>query len=53
MTDVAPGSGHKMIVAQATVVLTIDPAEPSRIDTRAVALVSEAHQQVLAEVPDA
>ena len=53
VTDVAPGSGHKMIVAQATVVLTIDPAEPSRIDTRAVALVSEAHQQVLAEVPGA
>ena len=51
VTDVSPGSGHKMLVAQATVVLTIDPAEPSRIDTRAVALISEAYQQVLTEVP--
>ena len=34
-----------MLVALATVVLTVDPAEPSRIDTRAVVLVSETYQQ--------
>ena len=53
VTDVPAGSGERLFVASATVVLTIDPAEPSRIDTRAVALVSEAHQQVLTEVPGA
>lgn len=53
VTDVPTGSGQEMIIASATVVLTIDPAEPSRIDTRAMALVSEAHQQVLTEVPGA
>ncbi len=53
LTDVRTGSGHKMLVASATVVLTVDPAEPSRISTRAVALVSEAYQQVLSEVPGA
>ncbi len=53
VTDVPTGSGRRMIVATATVVLTVDPAEPSRIDTRAVALVSEAYQQVLTEVPGA
>ena len=53
VTDVPPGSGRKMLVASATVVLDIDPAEPSRIDTRAVALVSEAYQQALTEVPGA
>lgn len=53
VTDVPTGSGQRMIVASATVVLTIDPAEPSRIDTRAVALVSEAYQQLLTEVPGA
>lgn len=53
LTDVPTGSGQRMFVASATVVLTIDPAEPSRIDTRAVALVSEAHQQVLSQVPGA
>lgn len=53
VTDVPTGSGQKMLVATATVVLTVDPAEPSRIGTQAVALVSEAHQQVLTEVPGA
>ena len=53
VTDVRTGSGQKMLVASATVVLTIDPVEPSRISTRAVALVSEAWQQVLTEVPGA
>lgn len=53
VTDVQPGSDQKMLVALATVVLTIDPAEPSRIDTRAVVMVSEAWQQVLTEVPGA
>ena len=53
VTDVPPGSGHKTLVALATVVLTVDPAEPSRMDIRAVALVSEAYQQVLVEVPGA
>lgn len=53
VTDVPTGSGQKMLVASATVVLTIDPADPSRISTRAVALVSEAHQQVLSQVPGA
>ena len=53
LTDVRTGSGQKMLVASATVVLTVDPAEPSRISTRAVALVSEAYQQVLSEVPGA
>lgn len=53
LTDVQTGSGQRMLVASATVVLTVDPAEPSRISTRAVALVSEAHQQVLSEVPGA
>lgn len=53
VTDVPPGSGQKMLVASATVVLTVDPADPTRIDTRAVALISEAYQQVLTEVPGA
>ena len=53
VTDVSPGSGHKTLVALATVVLTIDPAEPSRLDTRAVVVVSEAYQQALTEVPGA
>ena len=53
VTDVPTGSGYRMTVVSATVVLTIDPAEPSRIDTRAVALVSEAHQQVLTEAAGA
>ncbi len=53
VTDVPTGSGQKLFVASATVVLTVDPAEPTRIGTRAVALVSEAWQQVLREVPGA
>ncbi|MCY4645283.1 MAG: hypothetical protein OXE73_00125 [Gammaproteobacteria bacterium] len=53
VTDVPTGSGQKMLVTSATVVLTVDPAEPTRIGTRAVALVSEAWQQVLREVPGA
>ena len=53
VTDVPTGSGQKVFVASATVVLTVDPAEPTRIGTRAVALVSEAWQQVLREVPGA
>ena len=53
VTDVPTGSGQKMLVALATVVLTIDPAERSRIDTRAVVVVSEAYQQLLTEVPGA
>lgn len=53
LTDVPTGSGQKMFVASATVVLTMDPVEPSRIGTRAVALVSEAYQQGLTEVPGA
>ena len=53
VTDVPAGSGQKMIVASATVVLTIDPADSTRIGTRAVALVSEAYRQVLTEVPGA
>lgn len=53
VTDVPAGSGEKMLVVSATVVLTVDPAEPSRIGTRAVALISEAYQQVLTEVPGA
>ena len=53
VTDVPTGSGQKLFVTSATVVLTVDPAEPTRIGTRAVALVSEAWQQVLREVPGA
>ncbi|MDE0074859.1 MAG: hypothetical protein OXR82_01030 [Gammaproteobacteria bacterium] len=53
VTDVPTGSGQKTLVVLATVVLTIDPAEPSRIDTRAVVVVSEAYQQLLTEVPGA
>ena len=53
LTDAPTGSGQKLFVASATVVLTVDPAEPTRIGTRAVALVSEAWQQVLREVPGA
>ena len=53
LTDVRTGSGQKLFVASATVVLTIDPAEPSRISTRAVVLVSEAYRQVLSEAPGA
>lgn len=53
VTEVPTGSGHRMTVASVTVVLTIDPADPSRIDTRAVALVSEAYQQVLTEAAGA
>lgn len=53
VTDISPGSGQKMFVVSATVVLTVDPADPSRIGTRAVALVSEAYLQVLTEVPGA
>jgi len=53
VTGVQPGSGHRMLVASATVVLTVDPGEPSRISTSAVALVSEAYQQALTEVPGA
>lgn len=53
VTDVPTGSGQKVFVASATVVLTIDPGEPSRIGTRAVALISEAYQQVLTEAPGA
>ena len=48
-----PGSGGDVFVTLATVVLTVDPADPSRISTRAIALVSRSHQQVLFEVPGA
>ncbi len=53
LTDVPAGSGGNVFVTVATVVLTVDPAEPSRISTRAMALVSRSHQQVLSEVPGA
>ena len=53
VTDVPAGSRHDIFVTVATVVLTVDPAEPSRISTRAMALVSRSHQQVLSEVPGA
>jgi hypothetical protein len=53
VTDVAPGSGHNIFIATTTLVLTVDPGEPSRISTRAVALVRGSHQQVPATVPGA
>lgn len=53
VTDVPAGSGHDIFVAVATVVLTVDPGEPSQVGTRAMALLSRSHQQVLSEVPGA
>ena len=53
VTDVPAGSGHDVFVAVTTVVLTVDPGEPSQVSTRAMALVSRSHQQVLSGVPGA
>ncbi len=53
LTDVDVEPLPDMIVAGVTVVLTVDPLDPSRVDTRASALVTRFRRQWAHEVPGA
>ncbi len=53
LTDVQVEPLPDVIVAGVTVVATIDPLDPSRIDTRATALITRFHRQQEHEVPGA
>lgn len=53
LTDVQVEPLPDLIVAGVTVVATVDPLHPSRIDTRATALITRFHRQQENEVPGA
>ncbi len=53
LTEVQTEPVPDLIVAGVTVVLTVDPLDPSRMDTRANALITRFHRQTEHEVPGA